>query len=356
MIGFAIRSVLAQSDQNFELLVVGDGCTDDTAAAVQSFGDSRIRWFDLPKADGIGYRNRNIVLREAKGDLVAHIAHDDLISNDHLEKLAGCFNDDAVEWAYSRPLWVSPDGVILPVCVNLANDDELYHLKTADLFIPISCVIYRRRCHDRYGLWPENLTYSGDQEFWSRILKAGPDRNHTFIPTPTAFHFKANWRSTESLERWPTTGNFMRIAHTSAWWPACLKIQMEPDKPEQATVFAAMDAGGEKWIADVRWAIDRVIDRVTMDYVREGLPKLASMTIQIEQLTDSAQHQAKGNAWLEEQRLAWEQRVKELEKGSAWLEQQRLAWEKRATDAEKENMRLVALFDSIKIQTRQKSS
>ena len=49
LIGHAIRSVLAQSRADLELLVVGDGAVDGTAAVVQGFGDPRIRWFDLPK-------------------------------------------------------------------------------------------------------------------------------------------------------------------------------------------------------------------------------------------------------------------------------------------------------------------
>jgi hypothetical protein len=283
VIGFAIRSVLAQTEEDFELLVVGDGCTDDTAAVVQSFNDRRIRWFDLPKAPGFGYQNRNVVLRQAQGDFIAYLAHDDLLLPDHLQWFRPVLADDAIEWAYSRPLWVSRDGDIIPVCTNLTNDDELHHMKTVELFIPTSCIVYRRACHDRYGMWPEHLASEGDRDLWVRILKPGPDRNHAFLPTPTAFHFLADWRLVESLENWPTAGNFLRFARTSAWWPPCLKVRTSPGVPEQATIFEAIEHGGEAWIAELRWAVDRVIDRTALDHVLNGLPQLAATKLQLAQ-------------------------------------------------------------------------
>jgi glycosyltransferase involved in cell wall biosynthesis len=293
VIGFAVRSVLSQTDGDFELLVVGDGCTDGTAAVVQGFADRRIRWFDLPKAPGFGYRNRNAVLRQAQGEFVAYMAHDDLLLPDHLQQLHRVLADDAIEWAYSRPLWVSRDGFIIPVCTNLTNDDELEHLKRVELFIPSSCIVYRRNCHVRYGMWPEHLMSNGDRDLWARMLKPGPNRNHAFLRTPTAFHFVANWRVEGSLENWPTTGNFLRLASASAWWPPCLKVSTSPDVPEQAIIFEAIERGGEAWIADVRRGIDRVIDRAALDHVLEGLPQLAATKLQLAQAVaerDSARH------------------------------------------------------------------
>jgi hypothetical protein len=200
---------------------------------------------------------------------------DDVWLPDHLAQLRPVIEDEAVEWAYSRPLWVSRDGMIIPVCANLTNDDELERMKTVELPIPSSCIVYRRSCHERYGMWPEHIMSGGDRDLWARMLKPGADRNHAFLPTPTAFHFLADWRRNESLENWPTVGSLLHLARTRAWWPRCLKVDPLPGVPEQANILEAIERGGEAWIAELREAVDRVINRVALEHVLIGLPALA---------------------------------------------------------------------------------
>jgi glycosyltransferase involved in cell wall biosynthesis len=49
---YAIRSVLQSTFEDWELIVVGDGCTDGTEALARSFGDARISWHSLPENSG----------------------------------------------------------------------------------------------------------------------------------------------------------------------------------------------------------------------------------------------------------------------------------------------------------------
>jgi len=258
---FAIRSVLGQTVEDFELLVVGDGCTDETAAVVAGFKDARVRWFDLPKAPHFGYANRNVALREASGELVAFMAHDDLWLPDHLELLARCLEQSGAEFAYSRPVWVIPRGLIAPLVFNL------HHTETLERFvgrtynsIPAGCVVHRRECFDKYGYWNEDLTVAGDLDMWARIIEGGGRKNFAYLPEVTCLHFRANWRKEADggqrvLRVWEAlhgVDNFM---------PAGLKVDVPPGLTEQEACWRAIEENPVRWSAGLRAALHSIIER-----------------------------------------------------------------------------------------------
>lgn len=85
MLERAVRSVRQQHFQDWELLVVDDGSTDDTAGVVTAFSDSRIRY--LPGSHRGRSEARNRGLAQCKGRYVCFLDDDDLYLPDHL----GCF-------------------------------------------------------------------------------------------------------------------------------------------------------------------------------------------------------------------------------------------------------------------------
>src|SRR5262249_10912323 len=155
--GYAIRSVLWQTEADLELLIVGDGCGDDTRSVIRSFHDPRIRSFDFPKAPLSGYANRNRVLRQARGRYVAYAQDDDIWFPDHLSQLITAIESARTEWCYSRPLWCTPEGVFVPFAVNLKNADELDWFFNSQNHIPSCCVLHTRIALERVGFWPEDI-------------------------------------------------------------------------------------------------------------------------------------------------------------------------------------------------------
>lgn len=73
----AVASVMAQEEQDFELIVVNDGSTDDTAAYLVSLTDPRLRMISNPRNLGVA-KVRNIALEASRGDVVAMLDDDDV--------------------------------------------------------------------------------------------------------------------------------------------------------------------------------------------------------------------------------------------------------------------------------------
>jgi hypothetical protein len=277
VLGYAIQSVLCQTENDFEFLIVGDGCTDNTGEVIAAFHDPRIRWFDQPKAPLSGYANRNIALRQARGHYVVYAQHDDIMFPDHVEKLIATIDSSGADWAYSRPLWVMPDGVVIPFSVNLTHRDELDHFLNVENHVPSNCVIHTRSALERVGFWPENIPREADWRCWQRMILTSASGAVGHCRVPTALHFRAAWRQDDSpLER------RLRDIAASVSWPAILRHPPAAE-PVQATIWRALQIGGGPWITALRAATDTVIDRIAWMAERDLYPRInAALAAQVE--------------------------------------------------------------------------
>lgn len=84
-VGRTIQSVMNQSFENWELIVVDDGSTDDTKRVVSTFNDKRIRYQYQENAERSAARNRGITM--AKGQWICFLDSDDEFMNNHLQVL-----------------------------------------------------------------------------------------------------------------------------------------------------------------------------------------------------------------------------------------------------------------------------
>jgi glycosyltransferase involved in cell wall biosynthesis len=96
----ALQSILDQTHQPVEVIVVDDGSTDDTPSVVAAFGD-RVRYFHQNNAGPAAARNRGI--EESRGEFIAFLDADDLWEKTKLERQLDRFSQ-IPELAYSVTL------------------------------------------------------------------------------------------------------------------------------------------------------------------------------------------------------------------------------------------------------------
>jgi len=84
-IAASVESILAQVYDNFELIVVNDGSTDNTAAVLSSISDQRLRILNNDGNKGLIY-SLNRAIDESKGEFIARMDADDIAVNDRIEK------------------------------------------------------------------------------------------------------------------------------------------------------------------------------------------------------------------------------------------------------------------------------
>jgi len=174
----AIRSVLAQTYRDLELLIVDDGSTDTTRARVATFQrDDRVKYLFQRNRGRSAARNAGI--RAARGRYVALLDDDDFWSPEKLERQMARLQDDAVDVVHCDFRVVDGGGQLLatgyerPPSRGSLYEDLMYgNVITGSL----SAALVRSRCFDQVGVFDERLSAYEDQDLFRRMALA----NHTF--------------------------------------------------------------------------------------------------------------------------------------------------------------------------------
>lgn len=99
----AVRSVIVQSYENWELLIIDDCSTDETVQVMEEYlRDSRIRLIKTDKSVGKPYYPRNFGIRESKGQYIAFLDSDDIWLPNKLESQIPLFKDEKTAVVFSN--------------------------------------------------------------------------------------------------------------------------------------------------------------------------------------------------------------------------------------------------------------
>lgn len=182
----AIHSVLWQSMQDFEIVVVGDGCTDDSEAMVASIGDARVRWNNLPVNSGHQATPNNAGYAAARGKYIALLGHDDLWHPDHLRRLLATIAATGRDIVSSWTEMIGPPGTNFRVITGVYPRGR-YQCREA--LVP-SGLMLKREVPAKIGGWKDYrlISRSPDLDFVARARDAG----YRFASTGALSVFKFN--------------------------------------------------------------------------------------------------------------------------------------------------------------------
>jgi len=182
----AIASVRAQTVQEWELIIVGDGADETTRAAVDRVvaGDHRIRciWqsrVGLPAAENTG-------IRASSGRYVAFLDDDDLWAPEKLAKQVAVMEQDASIGLVATRILLRNEhlgeitGTIPEIHPPLPEGCTFRNL-VKSCFLPKSSVMVRRQVLDQVGLFDPSLQVCEDYDLWLRVVKA---TRFTFLTEP----------------------------------------------------------------------------------------------------------------------------------------------------------------------------
>lgn len=173
LINRAIPSVLNQTYQNFEIIIVGDCCDNKLRKILERFNDNRIKFHNLAKR-GVypkdkfkkwqvaGVAPRNKALQLAKGKWIAPLDDDDEFSRDHLEILLKNALERNLEMVYGKIILKDKSGKIVG-SKNLRRGD-ISHLS----------VLYSSKLNFlKYDIKSYRLDHPADWNLWKRMKDAG---------------------------------------------------------------------------------------------------------------------------------------------------------------------------------------
>jgi glycosyltransferase involved in cell wall biosynthesis len=170
-IGQAIQSVLEQTYQNYEIIVIDDGSQDNTREVVAKFGD-RVRYIWQKNQGLSGARNTGIKI--SAGKYIGLLDSDDLYEPDFLVTLIQILdNNPQIDAVYCSARTVDKENRNLPQIIGKALPPDKFHaalLKGG--FFPPSCMVAHSYCYKSENrLFDESLRRVEDLDLWLKFAQ-----------------------------------------------------------------------------------------------------------------------------------------------------------------------------------------
>lgn len=180
-----IKSVLQQTYQDFEIIVINDGSQDETLAIINSIHNPKIKVFSYPNAGLSASRNRGFA--RACGKFIAFLDADDLWSEDKLAaQLAALQQNHQAAVAYSWTDHIDEDGKFLrPASYTSCNGNVYQRILVGNFLACGSNALISAQALTQVGGFDESLNSAEDWDMWLRLA---PLYEFVVVPRPQVLY------------------------------------------------------------------------------------------------------------------------------------------------------------------------
>ena len=210
LLSYSVASALAQSVQDLEVFIIGDGVPVDYREFIDALvaSDSRLRFFDHSKHERRGEPYRHAALQRANGRIVCYLCDRDLWLPDHVERMLALL--ETADFAHAVPVHVWPGDQLRVVAADLALPAYRQSLFFLGNRVPLSCAAHTLEMYKRlpYGWRQTPSDQLTDLYMFQQFLQA-PDCRAVSGRYPSAVTFpsrpRRGWtfeQRAEELERW----------------------------------------------------------------------------------------------------------------------------------------------------------
>jgi glycosyltransferase involved in cell wall biosynthesis len=172
-----IESVLAQTWQNTEVIVVDDGSTDGSLEIAKTFESKNIKVISQENRGASAARNRALI--ECQGNFIQYLDADDLLAPDKIELQVKLISIEenvnciaSAKWA--RFLDTLTDSIFIeePIWNTMSPVDWLICSWAGGGMMPLHAWLTPRSISEKIGEWDESLSLNDDGEYFCRVVLA----------------------------------------------------------------------------------------------------------------------------------------------------------------------------------------
>ncbi|MBN1898309.1 MAG: glycosyltransferase family 2 protein [Spirochaetes bacterium] len=170
----AVLSVLHQTLEDFELLIIDDGSSDNSRDIILSIKDSRLKYYYHEPNHGVAF-SRNEGIKRSQAGLLAFLDSDDTWEDQKLETQYKAMEKHSEYLiSHTEEKWYKSGRILNPRTIHRKHHGDIFEQSLKLCAISMSTVMIKKELFKRVGLFDEKLKVCEDYDMWLRVTSRFP--------------------------------------------------------------------------------------------------------------------------------------------------------------------------------------